>query len=433
MVNQLFNHLLHCYQEILQLKQDERRSFTYIVLALTMIFFSYPMVRSTVTAIFLESYGAKSSPYVWVYSVVALSAIIGIYDRWQKRAGIHRLYILTAMITTTLMIISVIMIKNGYPLFSYFLFVIKEVYIVLLVHFALAFFNASVSEERAKLLYGPLGAIGSIGGILGGLSTSYLTGHLSTHYILIFGSIIISISSYLFYRSQIESLKHEVPKSKNQEPILNQSPLSAIAEIRPYIFWIAVVVSLSQFSVGLAHFKFNLLLEQIVPNMDSKTHYLGLLFSAINIFTLIVQFIITPVAFKVFQNRTIHLAIPSLLIMLTLCGFIIGGGVLLPVAITFITFKGVDYSIFSSAKEILYFQLNKIQRYGAKYIVDMVVYRLAKGVIYLVLIFFQSPQVINLLLFSSLLLWPVAIIMLFNARPQTKQANEHLLPQGGGS
>jgi len=204
--------------------------------------------------------------------------------------------------------------------------------------------------------------------------------------------------------------------------------LGAIRGVSKYIFWIAVLVSLSQFSVGLAHFKFNLLLEQLVPNTINKTYYLGLLFSSINLFTLVVQFIVTPIAFKLFQNRTIHLALPAILIILAWGGFIVGGGLLLPVAITFITFKGVDYSIFASAKEILYFPLNKAQRYGAKYVVDMIIYRVAKGIIYFVLIFFQSPPVINLLLFCSLLLWPIAVLMLFNAKPQTTPAKMHPVP-----
>jgi AAA family ATP:ADP antiporter len=91
------------------------------------------------------------------------------------------------------------------------------------------------------------------------------------------------------------------------------------------------------------------------------------------------------------------------------------------IAAIFMTFKSVDYSIFVYSKEILYHPLQAEQKYGAKYLTDMISYRASKAAIAFFLIYFQSPAVLNTLMFIFLLLWLIALYLLFKQKHSLNQ------------
>ena len=104
--------------------------------------------------------------------------------------------------------------------------------------------------------------------------------------------------------------------------------------------------------------------------------------------------------------------------ILVISGFGIPGGALSIIAAVFIIMKGVDYSLFAATKDVMYHPLLSLQKYGAKYITDMFVYRTSKA-----LIAFAVAQItiINVgalasLQFVFLALWIVAIIYLFEEK-----------------
>ena len=92
--------------------------------------------------------------------------------------------------------------------------------------------------------------------------------------------------------------------------------------------------------------------------------------------------------------------------------FSFGAGALGFISAGFVILKGADYSLFASAKELLYFPLTAAQKYGTKYISDIVVYRFAKGLVSLLLIYFQELYIINWLMYLCLILWVISLVPL---------------------
>jgi AAA family ATP:ADP antiporter len=86
---------------------------------------------------------------------------------------------------------------------------------------------------------------------------------------------------------------------------------------------------------------------------------------------------------------------------------------LLPVAALYTYFKAADYSLFSAGKELLYQPLSRLQKYGAKYLTDMLVYRAAKAMVAAVLIYVQSSTMLNMLMLIFLVLWTGLVLRLF--------------------
>ena len=167
---------------------------------------------------------------------------------------------------------------------------------------------------------------------------------------------------------------------------------------------------MSQFTINLANFKFNLGVEQYIQGAEEKGEFLASTYSKVNLLSFIFQIFLIPIILKLFHERKVHLSIP----------LIFGGAYLftqlssgfIPIAFLFIIYKGIDYSLFSTAKEMLYFPLDSIQRYGAKYVVDMIVYRFSKMLISVILIYYTSDKFIDISLSICLFVWVLLVIAL---------------------
>ncbi|MCO4793869.1 MAG: hypothetical protein KC493_09160 [Bacteriovoracaceae bacterium] len=389
------------------LNPERRKSLVAISLVMFVLLFTYPLIRSTTTSMFLDSFGATKTPLVWLYSIIGLTFCITIYNYFQVRLSAHKLFYATCLLSSLIFLLGPWLISFN-KIFIYLLFIWKEIYIVLLIHMSIGYLNNVVTESQAKVFYGPLGAIGSFGGTIGGVLTSKLTNTINTDQILMTGALVL-ITSMIFFALSSD----EYCLSKNRDNRGKESPLHSLGGVKGYIFLMALVVLLSQFVINLANFKFNILFDVLVETKREKTSYLGMIYSMINALSLCFQLLIIPFLFQLVKKKSVHIFIPIFYTLIAFLGFILSGGSLFAVAATFVLFKGLDYSLFSTAKELLYFPLEARQKYGAKYIVDMFVYRFGKGLISLILIFFQSPKFVNTLLFTSLFLWISAVVPLF--------------------
>lgn len=373
-------------------------------------------MRATTTAMYMQAYGGSASPVIWLYSVVALTIIIFIYNKLQSKLGVHSLFYWTSAISVVIFLIALFLFNQGMVWMSGVLYVWKEVYIVILVHLILGYCNAFLTMEKAKLFFGPLGAMGSVGGIVGGAITSTYSKKWGVDAVIYMGCVGLVINILTFSRTLKTSVLGTSSKDDSQV-----QPLTAISSVKKYVWLIALVIAMSQFCINIMNLEFDLAFAKIVPDQSQKASYLGTLFSLINVATLIIQFVIIPPLFKYKSNRFAQFLIPSSYIFLTLVGMSIGSTVLVSVAGAFLLMKAFDYSLFTASKELLYYPLTTSQKYGAKYIGDMVIYRLSKGIIAVLLIKFQDIGTLNFLMGVSLTIWLVALTYLFKEQGNLKE------------
>ncbi len=407
------------HKQFMELPGTERNRLFQTGLVLFCLLFSYPLFRATTTSLLLSSYGAKGSPYAWVLSVLALSIIVTGINQLQKTKTIHFIFSLTSLSTLFFFVSFYFLLKYTTAFWTYPLYILKEVYIVILVHATIGQLNASVPEKTAELAYGPIGAIGSLGGILGAFLTSYVSKVWSIELVLILGMFIISLAVFIFNYPTVGAATHFKQTSKKA------SPISSVQGAGKYVFYIALIVALSQFVINIGNYQFNLYLEQrfaASAEKGAQASFLGQVYGWINLVSLVIQIFIIPLVLKYIPHRWTHLSIPVIYGAFALFSALtmgMGAALITPVVVSFVVYKGMDYSIFSSAKELLYFTLSDLQKYGAKYIVDMIVYRLSKGFISVILILLPD-SLINYLMFLSLGLWIIILIPLFK-RYQAQQ------------
>ncbi|MBI2519347.1 MAG: hypothetical protein HYV97_02975 [Bdellovibrio sp.] len=403
----------YAFRSIIQtMEVHKRNGLMALGASLFLVLMSYPVLRSTTTGLFLHYFGAQNSPYVWFYSVLAIMGCVFFYDRAQQRWPLFQLYNVTVLLSVGIFFGGIYLLNLSWGPSAYLLFVWKEAYIVLLVHMIFGVANASLRLEEAKVFYGPLGALGSLGGIFGGLFTGWLTYYFTTETILGIGVLFVILSAIAFYAARGLFGPTTIMKVESDTPP-TPSPLLSLAGVGKYVALLCLVVSLSQFVINLANFKFDVLFTGLVPNKDLKTRYLGHLYTLVNSIGLVLQVFVLPYVLAKFSRRRIHLFVPVLFLLLSLVGLIFGGAYLMLVSFAFGTMKGTDYSLFSAVKELMYYALGPEQKYGAKYIIDMVIYRFSKGLISLFLIFFQMPWLIDWLLVGLCIAWFVVIFPLF--------------------
>jgi len=385
-----------------------------------LLFFSYPMARVSTTTLLLAGFGAKGSPYAWGFSVVFLVIAVGIFNKAQKKYPIHSIYRSTVLVTISLFLLFFLIYKFVTPYGSYLLYIGKEVYIVVLVNSVLAHLNTTIDKKTAKIVYGPLGAFSSIGGIIGAFLTSFLAGKVGEEFIFGLALIFVFLTLFVFSKTSKSSdlIKHNSATEKKT------SALEAIQSVRGYIFCVALLVLLSQFVINIANYQFNFFLTDYFEHNSARSAFLGRVYGFINLFSLSIQLFAIPLILKFVPSFLTHLGVVTSYSLAFLVPLVIGAPTLLTAASTFIIFKGLDYSIFSAAKELLYFSLSDQQKYGAKYIVDMVIYRFSKGLISVILIFIPT-EAVTWLLGLCLVLWVAVLFPLFKIY---SQLNKNLTP-----
>lgn len=390
------------------LSQETKRTSFFIFLTYFFVLFSYPLVRSATGAIFYDVYTSAQYSFATFIGVVALMVIIGINNKLQAKVGVHKLYLATGIFSILTLLVSFFGYKYGIKWMAYALFATKEAYIVLLVHSCLAFANALYDLNQFKRLIGPLGAAGSLGGIIGGQLTSVLAKSFGTDVVFFVSLAVILITVLVFYSTRNVQIK-------GLEPNKSITPIKAIRGVKKYVFLIGAVVALSQFVIFIADLQFNMVFEKVVTTKDARTAYLGQFYSYINIISLFLQFIVLPFMLVRISIKSIFLFVPVLYLFLVIGGLSFGVGSLLVIGSVFIVMKGTDYSVFAAAKDVMYHPLLSLQKFGAKYITDMFVYRAAKAIIAFVFAQFVNIQMswLSQVQFLILSLWIIAIILLF--------------------
>ena len=388
--------------ELLKKSDPAYRKHLWIFLvAYFLVLFNYPLIRASSITLFFEAFGAKSSPAALFWSVAFLSVSIYTCNKLQAKFSVQKVFLWASIFSVATFLIS------GIFKVAYVAFIWKEIYIVIQVHLLLAYANNFFKKEDFKVLVGPVGAAGSLGGILGGLLTSAISQHSGTLNVLWVGLLFVFVPALFFLMTPSTRPANETtPKT---------SPLASLNDplVRKYVFYIASVVALTQFMINILDFKFNLAFEAAISDSSARTSYLGGIYTWTNFATFLMQVFLLPYILPRVSDRNYHLFIPtSFLVCVTILMSGFGAG-LMSVAVIYIYVKAADYSLFSSGKEILYQPLHPEQKYGAKYLTDMLVYRTSKALVAAVLIYLQSSTILNVLMIVLLLFWMIMIIKLF--------------------
>jgi AAA family ATP:ADP antiporter len=245
-----------------------------------------------------------------------------------------------------------------------------------------------------------------VGGIIGNLLVGPFARILGTQVALCAVIFFLLIGVGISYAAR--SVSDEKPK-KPKEGAKVGLGVKALWNSR-YLVPLALLVCTVQMVVGLIEYNFKTMLYQEFTNTDLRTLVLGQVHAAVNVISISIQFCTGPIL-KLLGIGNAFKSIPFVL------SVVVSSFVLFPQFALMlgckISSKALDYSLLRSVKEILYIPLSREEKTQGKGLIDIFMYRLARGLVALMLMGLAAWGLTAYVMHISLVLVVVWLFLAF--------------------
>lgn len=406
-------------EEILKLNREHKIFILCAMVCSFCITADYGIVRPVSNGIFITSHGSGLLPFAWIAVVPLNFILIELYNRFLNRLGILKMFL--AIISITGLINTFCgLFMTKIPFLSFFFYVWKEVYVMLLFQQLWSVIHSTIQLKQAKVLYGLLFAFGGLGGVFGSLFPSFFATSVGSPNLLFVSLPLFATLTAAF----IYLLRHSlvVQEKESEKQIGNfWEGVTAIRRSK-YLSFILAIVLLMQITTTLIYYQFNLIVEHTIPEQDLRTAYCGRIMAIANVMTVLFQVFGSFLFVHFLGLRRSHLVLP---IILSINAF---GSLIAPsfamISAAFITIKAFDFSLFGVLKEMLYIPLKQEEKFQAKSIIDVFAYRSAKAFASCLILMIQLAgftHLIHCLTIGSiimLLLWAIAVYKMFQLKEE---------------
>ena len=243
--------------------------------------------------------------------------------------------------------------------------------------FAVAVFWSFMADlftsEQGKRLFGFIGAGGTAGALLGPIITIWLSVPLGPVNLMIAAVIFLELAVFCVYRLE----RNVVMRAQAQAPTesIGGSAFAAIPELvrSPYILGIGVWVALLSYAATIIYFEQAHIVSEAVKSAGLQTRIFASIDLAVSLLTLVTQLFITGQVLKRVGTGVAAAALPLV--------YIVGFAVLavMPTLIVVVTVQVVqrwmNFAIANPARQLFFTVVTREEKYKAKNLVDVVVYR----------------------------------------------------------
>lgn len=244
--------------------------------------------------------------------------------------------------------------------------------------FAVAVFWSFMADlftaEQGKRLFGFIGAGGTAGALLGPVITIVLSRPLGAVNLLIAAAIFLEAAVFCVRR--LERVV-DIPTSadpKQQQP-LGGSAFAALPELlrSPYLMGVAAWVSLLSFGATITYFAQANIVSATVHGAAAQTRLFASIDLAVGLLSLATQVFATGKFLKRFGTGIAAGALPSV--------YIVGFAALAMVPSLFVvvalqvTQRWMNFAIANPARQVFFTVVGREEKYKAKNLIDVVVYR----------------------------------------------------------
>jgi len=229
------------------------------------------------------------------------------------------------------------------------------------------------TSEQGKRLFGFIGAGGTAGALLGPSITIALSVPLGPQNLLIVAVVLLEIAVYCVYR--LERTVAPARLDTRSEDRIGGSAFAALTEVlrSPYLLGVAAWVSLLSFGATILYFAQANLVSSAVQGAGAQTRVFASVDLAVSVLTLVTQVIATGPLLKRFGTAFAAGALPAV--------YVVGFAVLalvptLTVVLVFqVAQRWANFAIANPARQLFYTVVDREEKYKAKNLIDVVVYR----------------------------------------------------------
>ena len=243
--------------------------------------------------------------------------------------------------------------------------------------FAVAVFWSFMADlftsEQGKRLFGFIGAGGTAGALLGPIITIWLSVPLGPVNLMIAAVIFLELAVFCVYRLERNVVMREQAQAPTES--IGGSAFAAIPELvrSPYMLGIGAWVALLSYAATIIYFEQAHIVSEAVKSAGLQTRIFASIDLAVSLLTLVTQLFITGQVLKRVGTGVAAAALPMV--------YIVGFAVLavMPTLIVVVTVQVVqrwmNFAIANPARQLFFTVVTREEKYKAKNLVDVVVYR----------------------------------------------------------
>jgi ATP:ADP antiporter, AAA family len=243
--------------------------------------------------------------------------------------------------------------------------------------FAVAVFWSFMADlftsEQGKRLFGFIGAGGTAGALLGPAITIWLSVPLGPVNLMIAAAVLLEVAVFCIYRLERAAAAYTGPKTTTEN--IGGSTFAAIPALvrSPYMLGIGVWVALLSYAATIIYFEQAHIVSEAAKTAGLQTRIFASIDLAVSVLTLITQVLVTGQLLKRIGTGAAAAILPAV--------YIVGFAVLavMPTLIVVVTVQVVqrwmNFAIANPARQLFFTVVTREEKYKAKNLVDVVVYR----------------------------------------------------------
>jgi ATP:ADP antiporter, AAA family len=264
------------------------------------------------------------------------------------------------------------------------------------------------TADQGKRLFGFIGAGGTAGALLGPVLTIGLSVPLGPTNLLIPAMVLIEAAVFCVRRLEHAATRHQPERARNEG--LGGGAFAALTELirSPYLLGLAAWISLQSFCATILYFEQIHVVAAEVHGAGAQTRLFAAIDLAVNLLTLATQLVATAHLLKRFGTGIAAAALPAIYVV----GFaaIFATPTLAAVLAAQVAQRWIHFAFANPARQVFYTVLGREEKYKAKNLIDVVIYRGSDALYGWV---FDSLQLLGLKLGGiALVAAPVAAIWL---------------------
>ena len=346
-----------------------------IAVAAAFVLGGYEFVRSPTNTLYKADYGKANLPMVMAFLPLSVAAVLYVYARLLSWLGSRKTLMVTSIGSALIIAGGQLAYDAGCKPAIVVLYLFSSAYVVLLIEQYWSYLNSVMNDYEAKRMNGPICGIASLGAIAADAVGHNITGSFGTSAMMLLAAACTLPAAFV---SDLAYRKSGEPPDQ-QASIGRRKGHLALSEFkaRPVLVALLAIVLLTQVVAAVLALSFQGELQDFLPDPDQQTAYSFAVYGWINLIAAGLQFVAAPLLLRWIHPAVIHVLIPG--VQLLTVGLYLRDPGLTTVAAAYVTFKSLDYSVFRSAKELLYIPLPFDARYRAKEVIDVFGYRFGKG------------------------------------------------------
>ncbi|MBV1699392.1 MAG: MFS transporter [Hyphomicrobiales bacterium] len=246
--------------------------------------------------------------------------------------------------------------------------------------FAVAVFWSFMADlftaEQGKRLFGFIGAGGTVGGLLGPLITIGLSVPLGAVNLLIAAAVLLEIAVFCVHRLERTAAAHATfPQEGAEARRIGGSAFAALPELlrSPYLLGVGAWVSLLSFCATIVYFEQANIIAAAIHDRGTQTRIFAGIDLTVNALSLATQIFLTGQLLKRCGTGFAAGALPAVYVVgFAALFFVPTLGVVIALQVVQ---RWMNYALANPARQVFFTVLDREEKYKAKNLIDVVIYR----------------------------------------------------------